>query len=81
MCSILLLVEVADTTLAWDRNVKVPLYVRAGIPAVWVVDLDGEVVDVSTSPEKQEYEDVRQARRGESLEIAGITIDVDELLG
>ncbi len=73
--------EVADTTLAWDRNVKVPLYGRAGIPEVWVVDLDGEVVDVFTSPGKQEYDDVRQARRGESLQIAGITVDIDEILG
>ncbi len=73
--------EVADTTLAWDRNVKVPLYGRAGIPEVWVVDLDGEVVDVFTSPREQEYDDVRQARRGESLQIAGINVDIDEILG
>ncbi len=78
---ILLVVEVADTTLAWDRNVKVPLYGRAGIPEVWVVDLDGEVLDVFTSPREQEYDDVRQARRGESLQIAGITVDIDEMLG
>ena len=35
----LLVVEVSDTTLRYDRNVKVPLYARHGIPEVWIVDL------------------------------------------
>lgn len=37
-----LVIEVCDTSLAWDRRVKVPLYARAGIPEVWLVDLNGE---------------------------------------
>jgi len=36
----LLVVEVSDTTLRYDRNVKVPLYARHGIPEVWIVDLE-----------------------------------------
>lgn len=35
----LLLVEISDSTLAYDRKVKVPLYARHGIPETWVVDL------------------------------------------
>jgi len=78
---VLLVVEVADTTLAWDRNVKGPLYGRTGVREVWIVDLGAEVVEVLTGPGAQGYADVRQAHRGESLEIAGITVDVDEILG
>jgi len=35
---ILLIVEVADSSIDYDRNVKVPLYARAAIPEVWLVD-------------------------------------------
>ncbi len=38
---ILLIIEVADTTLRYDRDVKLPLYARAGIPEAWLVDLQG----------------------------------------
>ena len=33
-----LVIEVADTSLAWDLGVKVPLYARHGIPEAWVID-------------------------------------------
>ena len=36
----LLVIEVSDTTLRYDRNVKVPLYAKYGIPEVWIVDLE-----------------------------------------
>ena len=78
---VLLVVEVADTTLAWDRDVKVPLYGRAGVGEVWIVDLTAEVVDILKGPGTQGYDDIHQARRGESLQIAGITVAVDEILG
>ena len=46
----LLVVEVAESSLSWDQNVKVPRYARAGIPEVWLVDLASGVVTVYTSP-------------------------------
>jgi Uma2 family endonuclease len=38
---VLLLVELAETSAEYDRQVKVPLYARWGFPEVWVVDLEG----------------------------------------
>ncbi|WP_058558012.1 Uma2 family endonuclease [Thiohalocapsa sp. ML1] len=38
---VLLIIEVADSSLAYDRDVKLPRYARAGIPQVWLVDLGG----------------------------------------
>ena len=35
---VLLVIEVADTSLAYDLGTKVPLYARHGIPEVWVID-------------------------------------------
>jgi len=64
-----LIVEVAETSADADREVKVPLYARAGIPQVWLVDLEGEVIEVYRQPSAEGYRDVRQARRGEALSV------------
>jgi len=81
---VLLIIEVADTSLDYDRNIKVPLYARAGIPEVWVVDLASEAVEVFVEPQKGAYQTIRTAKRGESItaqEIASLTISIDTILG
>jgi Uma2 family endonuclease len=45
-----LIVEVADTTLAYDRGLKLDLYARAGIPVYWIVNLVDRQVEVYTDP-------------------------------
>jgi Uma2 family endonuclease len=52
---VLLIVEVADTSADVDRGVNVPLYARAGIPEVWVVDLSGRHVEVYQDPHRDGY--------------------------
>jgi Uma2 family endonuclease len=52
---VLLLVEVADSSLRYDRAVKLPLYARAGIGEVWFVDLRRLVVDVHRTPAADGY--------------------------
>jgi Uma2 family endonuclease len=64
---VLLVVEVADTSLPYDRDVKVPLYARAGIPEVWLVDLNGASVIVHRDPGPQGYREVITARGTERL--------------
>lgn len=46
----LLVVEVAETSLSWDRNVKLVRYARAEVPEVWLVDLFSSSVEVYTGP-------------------------------
>jgi Uma2 family endonuclease len=53
---VFLVVEVAETSVDVDRQLKVPLYARAGIPEVWLVDLPGEAVEVSRRPSPQGYQ-------------------------
>ncbi|MCI0652577.1 MAG: Uma2 family endonuclease [Planctomycetes bacterium] len=53
---ILLAVEVADTTLAFDLGTKVPLYARCGVPEVWVVDVNERVVRVYREPSASGYQ-------------------------
>jgi Uma2 family endonuclease len=52
---VLLLVEVADSSLRYDRVVKLPLYARAGIGEVWIVDLRRRAVDVHRTAVEDGY--------------------------
>lgn len=62
---ILLLIEVADTTARYDREVKVPLYARHGIPEVWLIDLKEGRLEVYSGSERGEYRHVDYYRSGQ----------------
>ena len=62
---ILLLIEIADTTARYDREVKVPLYARHGIPEVWLIDLKEKRLEVYSGPERGEYRHVDYYRSGQ----------------
>lgn len=64
---VLLLIEVSDTSLEYDRDVKIPLYARAGVPEVWIVDLRGERLLIYARPEGGAYVESAQARRDEPI--------------
>ncbi len=57
---VLLLVEVADTSARYDRDVKVPLYAAFDVPVVWLVDLENEAVEIYEEPVDGEYTVVRR---------------------
>ena len=64
---VLWLVEVADVSYRYDRYVKLPLYARAGIPEVWLVDLTHEVVEVHRQPSPRGYGSTHTVARGAML--------------
>jgi Uma2 family endonuclease len=79
-----MLIEVADTSLAYDRSVKLPIYARAEIPEVWLVDLNGERIERHTEPRDGAYRRVDVATRGETLVSAALptlALSVDAVLG
>lgn len=81
---VLLLIEVSDTTLAYDRGVKLSLYARAGIREVWIVDLPNVTIERYTGPSANGYQRADQARREQTLEsiaLPGLTPSVDAVLG
>ncbi len=81
---VLFLIEVSDTTLSYDRNVKLPLYARSGISEVWVADLAGETVERHTGPSGEIYRHLERSRRRETLTssiLPGLVFDVNVLLG
>ncbi len=53
---VLLLIEVADSTLETDRKIKAPLYAKAGIPEYWIVNLEEKQLEVFHSPKAGAYQ-------------------------
>ena len=81
---VFLLLEVADTTLRKDRNVKLPIYAELGIPEVWIEDLQHDEILIFRNPSGQRYSTSLTLRRGNSLSVSAfpdIIFKVEDLLG
>lgn len=82
---VLLLIEVADSSLAYDRDIKGSVYAEAGIREYWIVNLNRSTVEVYLDPQPDgRFATVITARSGETLaplQVAGLTIDVNAILG
>ena len=81
---VLLIVEVADTSVGVDRATKMPLYARAGISEAWLVDLHAEQVEVHRQPTPRGYQEVYSLGRGTHLAVTAfpdLTLAVDNILG
>jgi len=81
---VLLLIEVADSSLQFDRTVKLPLYARAGVPEVWLVDLVRDEVEVHGDPGPEGFRRTETCGRGTRLEPAAfpdVSLAVDDLMG
>lgn len=68
---ILLLIEVADTSLAFDRNAKIPLYAAADVPEAWLVDLIANEITVFRKPEGAVYRESEVFKSGQSIPLPG----------
>ena len=78
---ILLVIEVADTSLAFDREAKIPLYASCGIPESWLVDLIHHEIHVFRRPDGAAYQETLVFRSGDLLPVPGSTetLEVAEL--
>jgi Uma2 family endonuclease len=66
---VILVVEVSNSTLAYDRKVKVPIYAEAGIAEYWLVNLVDKIVEVYKDPGAGKYQSMRKAKRGETIQL------------
>jgi Uma2 family endonuclease len=66
---VLLIIEVADSSLAYDRNVKRSLYARHGIPEFWIVNLVAGEVEVCRGPHGEQYNSISRIGREGMLEL------------
>jgi Uma2 family endonuclease len=81
---VFLLVEVADTTVESDREVKISLYARSGIVEVWLVNINQQSIEVHREPAFNRYGNVQHFQRGQQLSVQAfpdIRLTVDEILG
>ena len=80
---IFLVIEVADSTVRYDRMVKMPLYARFGVREAWLVDLPGQIIEIYTHPRDGVYRRSKSFRPGEmvrSARLPELSIAADELL-
>lgn len=80
----LLLIEVSESSLEYDRSVKLPLYAGAEVPEVWIVDLAGGEVESHSGPRSGGYQTTRRYGRGEeavSETMPALRLSVDGILG
>jgi Uma2 family endonuclease len=81
---VLLAIEVMDSSRSYDRTLKLPLYARAELREVWLVDLRAEAIEVYTRPALRGYRDQQTFTRGASivpLAFPRVRFRVAELLG
>ncbi|HWP47298.1 MAG TPA: Uma2 family endonuclease [Candidatus Limnocylindrales bacterium] len=81
---VLPVVEVADTPLTYDREVKIPLYAKSGIPEVWLVDLTADCIEVYQKPSPQGYLEIKRFQCDQNLfpqAFPDVGLAVQDILG
>ena len=81
---VMLVIEVAETSVEYDRNIKMPLYARAGVTEAWLINLSKHIIEVFTQPLNGKYKKSLKLKRGESLisqTIPDLSFTVDEVFG
>ena len=82
---VLLIIEVSDSTVAYDRNVKLPKYAQAGVPEVWLANLPHGFIDKFVDPDTAtgRYRSVMRHSRGQRIaptQLRGVTVEVNDVL-
>lgn len=80
----LLIVEVADSSLRFDRQTKAELYARVGVPEYWIANLTDRIIERHSDPIGGAYARVTPFRLGETiapLAFADLSVRVDEVFG
>ncbi|MEQ8456479.1 MAG: Uma2 family endonuclease [Sandaracinaceae bacterium] len=78
-----LVIEVAESSLSYDRLTKAPLYAAMGVPEYWIVNVREAAIEVHRQPEGDRYARVTSHGRGETITLerfADASIDVDDVL-
>ena len=81
---VLLIIEVADSTVESDRSYKIPLYAKAGIPEAWIINLQDETIELYAEPAGGVYQVSKTFKRGEEAQahtVADLRVEVADILG
>lgn len=81
---VLLVIEVSESSLEFDRKIKLPLYAQVNIPEVWIVNLAGKTVEVHRQPSAEGYEQTLKLRRDKTispLAFPQLIVHINDILG
>ena len=81
---VLLVIEIADTSVEYDRSIKLPVYARSGIPEIWLANLPLDTVEGYSEPVNGSYQRTRLYKRGESISpqlLPTVVIEINAILG
>ena len=81
---VLLLIEVSDSSLSFDRSQKLPRYAAAGIPEVWIVNRPNRRIEAYANPAGDEYATVQHYGSGESIApqaFPDVALEVSRIIG
>lgn len=80
---VVLVIEVSDSTLKYDRDVKLPLYAEAGIAEVWIINLKKDIIEVHQNPFDDIYRTTQIFKTGETVKsevLPDLNLEVDKIL-
>jgi Uma2 family endonuclease len=81
---VLIVIEVADTTVEYDRKEKIPRYANASISEAWLVDISSQTIEQYTQPRQERYQNLRVLELGDMLtaqEIKGLQVSGEQVFG
>ncbi|MFQ5676610.1 MAG: Uma2 family endonuclease [bacterium] len=81
---VFLVIEVSETSVETDREVKLPLYAEAGIPEVWIFDLEARCVEVYRKPFERAYSVIERCSPKQQLSpqaFPQVKVDLEDILG
>jgi len=78
---ILLIIEVADSTISYDRDVKIPIYAKFDIPEAWLVDVNRETLTRYTNPSPTGYKSTQIFDKNDFVTCMGTEIAIAIFLG
>ena len=77
---ILAIIEVTDSTIKYDKEVKAPLYASHGIPIYWIIDIEHSVIEVLTNLVNDIYIDKKIYHSGDELTLLGKRMRFDDIM-
>ncbi len=81
---VLLLIEVSDSTVKYDKDVKIPLYAEAEVSEVWLINLPKQIIEVYSQPNKGKYKTVEKIKKNQTIApkfMTDLKIKVTDILG
>jgi len=79
---IYVVIEVAGSTVAYDQEIKSPIYAKAGIPEYWLVDVNAMTIEVKSNPDNGIYKQTRIYEKSDKLVLKGFgkEVPIEKLL-